>query len=281
MPPFHRVHDGLSLGLALGLALVTSCADASPVESPESMAARVDDVLPVVVPAEAPLPEDRQEILRELSPLPTESLLVVYEVEGPGGLRGNLEVLARPGGLRRENWTLQVPLGDEGERRLAGSTIQTPEGVWIEGEPLESFTPSALGALADAYLTLDAEHRRAFVGQLRAFHAMLAAAREEDDVPGEVILGVPCHETRVANIRMCVWEATGLPLRYRGEGLTLRALNIDSQASIGDSAFALPFSPPSSGPAGFDATASLARFVEGELAELAPLLHPGLRPLGA
>ena len=76
------------------------------------------------------------------------------------------------------------------------------------------------------------------------------------------------------------WEATGLPLRYEGEGLRLRALNVDANASLGDGAFALPFVPPAS-PPGFDAPASLRRFVEGELAELAPLLHPGLRPFAS
>ncbi|MCA9652745.1 MAG: hypothetical protein H6712_30710 [Myxococcales bacterium] len=273
------------MGLALAMGLSTGSAmgcgdDEEPSEPREAMAGRVGDVLPVVMPADAPLPADREAILRELAPLPSASLLVVYEVEGPGGLSGSLEVLARPGGLRRENWTLQVPLGAEGERRLAGSTIQTPEGIWVEGSPPESITPSPLGALADAYLELEPESRRAFVERIRALQATLAEAREHDEGPTEQILGVPCHVTRVAAIEMCLWEATGLPLRYEGEGLRLRALNVDANASLGDGAFALPFVPPAS-PPGFDAPASLRRFVEGELAELAPLLHPGLRPFAS
>lgn len=278
MPRAARRLQTLVLGLVLG---PVGCDDgAGAPESVEAMTERVDDVLPVVVPADAPVPADREAILRELSPLPSETLLVVYEVEGPGGLRGNLEVLARPGGLRRENWTLQVPLGAEGERRLDGSTIQTPEGVWTEGSPPESFVPSPLGSVADAYLELEPKSRRAFVEQVRRLRQTLRVARGDDERRPEEILGVPCYVTRVASIELCLWEATGLPLRYEGEGLRLHALNIDTEASIGDSAFALPFQPPAA-PSDFDASKAVAGFVEGELAELAPLLHPGLRPLGS
>ncbi|MEM7160010.1 MAG: hypothetical protein AAF799_44640 [Myxococcota bacterium] len=265
-----------ALGAFLGLLTLGACdEETGSSEDRASMEERIGDVLPVVVPQDAPLPADRAEILRELAPLPSDALVVVFEVQGPGGLEGTLEVLARPGGYRRENWTLEVPLGREGTRRLAGSTIQTPDGVWMEGTAPETFTSSPLGALADAYLELDEEHRREVMDNLRGLRSTLAEARGNELATPEKILGVPCHDARVATIDMCLWEATGLPLRYDSEGLKLRALNIDTKVSIGEHAFDLPFA--TSGDANFDAEAALARLAEGDLSELAPLLHPGLR----
>lgn len=262
--------------LLAGVCSVAAGCDRGPAQSDAVAAAgRVADLLPVVVPANATVPSTRDGILRELSPMPVESLLVVYEVEGPGGLRGNLEVLARPGGFRRENWTLAVPLGNEGERRLAGSTIQTPEGVWVEGQPPEDWTPSPLGALADAYLELDQAERAAVVAQLRELSAGLTRAREDAEPSQERVLDVPCHETRVASIEMCIWEATGLPLRYESEGLRMQAINIDGNAPIGQSAFEVPFSAPHAAP--IDAAATVRAMAAGDLSEVAPLLHPGLR----
>lgn len=238
---------------------------------------RMDDVLPRPELVEAALPSDRAAILRELAPLPSEALLVVYEVAGPGGVTGSLEVLARPGGYRRENWTIHVPLGEEGSRQLDGATVQTPDGVWIEGSDAAP-TPSPLGALAEAWLALPEGSQRAVVEQLRAHRHALAQARAAEAEPPERILDVPCHVTRVATIEMCLWEATGLPLRYASDGLRLRAIHIDERAGIGEHAFDPPGSVPADGTmAGLDPTAVLVRAAEGDLAELAPWLHPGLR----
>lgn len=267
-----------ALGLCLGLP---GCArERATGADREALAERLDDVLPGTAPREAPLPDDRGAFLRELAPLPSEALLVVYALEGPGGVTGSLEVLARPGGYRRENWTIHVPLGTEGTRQLAGSTIQTPDGVWIEGSPPERLRPSPLGALADAYLALDDARRRAVVERLRERRALLASARADEaeavEEP-ERIFDVPCHVTRVATIELCLWEATGLPLRYESEGLRLRAVNVDLQAGIGEHAFDLPFTPPPGGPDGLDPAAALRRLADGDLSEVAPYLHPGLR----
>jgi hypothetical protein len=238
---------------------------------------RMDDVLPRPELVEEALPADRAAILRELAPLPSEALLVVYEVAGPGGVTGSLEVLARPGGYRRENWTIHVPLGEEGSRQLDGATVQTPDGVWIEGSDAAP-TPSPLGALAEAWLALPEGSRRAVVEQLRAHRHALAQARAAELEPAERILDVPCHVTRVATIEMCLWEATGLPLRYASDGLQLRAIHIDERAGIGEHAFDPPGPVPAMATmAGLDPTAVLVRAAEGDLAELAPWLHPGLR----
>jgi hypothetical protein len=272
-----------------GVALAGSaaaCASGSDAESPldeqaasTALRERMDDVLPRPEPTDPALPADREAILRELAPLPSEALLVVYEVEGPGGVTGSLEVLARPGGFRRENWTIQVPLGEEGVRQLDGSTVQTPDGVWIEGS--DAPTPSPLGALANAWLALPEASGRAVVEQLRAHRAALALARAAETEPPERILDVPCHVTRVATIEMCLWEAAGLPLRYASDGLRLRAIHIDEHANIGEHAFAPP-RPAGARPdpraiPGLDPAAALQRAAEGDLAGLAPWLHPGLR----
>lgn len=266
----------------LGVVLAISACDRTPTPGSdrEAMLERVDDVLPRPATPEEALPGDRAAILRELAPLPTEALLVVYEVQGPGGVTGSLEVLARPGGYRRENWTIQVPLGAEGSRQLDGSTIQTPDGVWIDGSDPPVLTPSPLGALANAYLALPTEERRAVVQQLRGRRELLEQARAADAVTGaepERILDVPCHVTRVATIELCLWEATGLPLRYVSDGLRLRAINIDLRASIGEHAFDLPGSVPRVAVPGFDPAAALQRLAKGDLADVAPYLHPGLR----
>ena len=239
---------------------------------------RMDDVLPYLEAVAPPLPADRDGILRELAPLPSDALLVVYEVEGPGGVTGSLEVLARPGGWRRENWTIQVPLGEEGTRQLDGSTVQTPDGVWIEGSDAPP-APSPLGALAEDWLALPEASRRAVIEELRAHRQALARARAAEAAPPERILELPCHVTRVATIELCLWEAAGLPLRYASDGLRLRAIHIDERAGIGEHAFDPPTSAhaAAAGVPGLDAAAVLRRAAEGDLTELAPWLHPGLR----
>jgi hypothetical protein len=273
---------GASTLLGSPLACDADAEAGSPDEAAQAaMRERMDDVLPRPVLAEDPLPQDRAAILRELAPLPSEALLVVYEIEGPGGVTGSLEVLARPGGYRRENWTIHVPLGTEGERQLDGSTIQTPEGVWIEGAPRGAGpTPSPLGVLADAWLALPEASRRAVVEQLRAHRHALAQARAAEPEPPERILDMPCRVVRVATLEMCVWEATGLPLRYASEGLRLRVIHIDAQASIGEHAFDPPGprgAPAAGALAGLDPVVALQRAAAGDLGEIAPWLHPGLR----
>ena len=266
-----------------GVALTLCACDTaeSPTADRQQMSERVGDVLPMHVDTEAPLPEDRDAMLEALAPMPSDALLVVYEIAGPGGIEGSLEVLARPGGYRRENWTIEVPLGSEEDRRLSGSTIQTPDGVWVEGSPPDTFTPSPLGALADAALSLPEAGRRAVLEQLETRRAVLAEARADVlDTPDaqddpELILDTACHVTRVATIEMCLWEATGLPLRYRSDAIELRAVNIDADASIGEHAFDLPFPAPDMPQ--FDARSALRQLAEGDLAGLSPYLHPGLR----
>lgn len=268
-------------GVGLSLASPSACGPGvgtSPDDaSRAALRERMDDVLPRPERSGDALPRDRATILRELAPLPSEALLVVYAIEGPGGVTGSLEVLARPGGYRRENWTIHVPLGAEGSRRLDGSTIQTPDGVWIEGADASEPTPSPLGALADAWLGLPEASQREVVAQLRAREESLAEARAAEPEPPEQILDVPCHVTRVATIELCLWEATGLPLRYASDGLRLQAIHIDERAGIGEHAFDPPGPLERIEVPGLDAAAVMQRAAAGDLRELAPWLHPGLR----
>lgn len=270
----------LARGLVLGAAVLAAGCGAGEQGAPSeaartAMRERVDDVLSQPERADVPLPGDRDQVLRVLAPLPSEALLVVYELTGPGGVTGSLEVLARPGGWRRENWTIHVPLGEEGSRRLDGSTVQTPDGVWTEGSTAPA--PSPLGALADAFLALPEGSQRAVLDQLRAHRHALALARAAEGEGAEQIVGVPCHVTRVATIEMCLWEQAGLPLRYHSDGLALRAIHVDQDASIGARAFEPPPSQPAPRVAALDPAAVLRRAAEGDLVELAPWLHPGLR----
>jgi hypothetical protein len=276
------------LGLAVLVGPLAACnrewggaaaeAEADDEARAKDLRERMDDVLPHFEVMAPSLPADRNGILRELAPLPSDALLVVYEVEGPGGVTGSLEVLARPGGWRRENWTIQVPLGEEGTRQLDGSTVQTPDGVWIEGSDAPP-APSPLGALAEAWLALPEASQLAVIEELRAHRQALARARAAEAAPSERILDLPCHVTRVATIELCLWEAAGLPLRYASDGLRLRAIHIDERAGIGEHAFDPPTSAHAAveGVAGLDAAAVLQRAAEGDLTELAPWLHPGLR----
>jgi hypothetical protein len=129
--------------------------------------------------------------------------------------------------------------------------------------------------LADAYLALDDSERLAVIEPLRRLRSTLAQARADEPGSEEQILDVPCHVTRVATTELCLWEATGLPLRYDSAGLRLRALNIDTDVDIGARAFEVPFEPAPV--PGFDAAGALRRLARGDLGELVPLLHPGLR----
>lgn len=266
-------------GAIVGVLVLAACdlggGSDDAASSRESIEARVADLLPVVVPAQAPVPQTAEAFLEELAPLPSESLLVVYEIEGPGGMQGSLEVLARRGGFRRENWTLDVPLGNEGNRRLSGSTIATPRGVWVDGQPEDSFVTSPLSGLAAAYAELPVDQRRSVVEAVREHAASLDRARSQAVAPAQAVLGVPCHETRVATISLCLWEATGLPLRYTSEGLSLVAVNIEVDPTIGEHAFDVPFEPPADET--LDSVATLRRIAGGDLSDVVPLLHPGLR----
>ncbi|MEM6995613.1 MAG: hypothetical protein AAF721_34195, partial [Myxococcota bacterium] len=230
----------------------------------------------------ARLPQTRTEFLDVVAPLPFDAVRVQYEVSGPGGLAGTLEILLKAGGERRESWMLQLPLAEGEVRTIAASAVQTADFVWAgTGDTLE-VDRAPLGALADAYLALPSDERRRVIESLAAFRTRVDVARTDAPGTGREILDVPCLATRLAAQELCVWEATGLPLDYRGNAFVMRATAIETDATVPDGAFEVPAEVERNAPGpDLDPAESLARLAREDYAELGPLLHPGLRlPLG-
>ncbi len=247
----------------------------------------------VLQPMQRAAPESlsAEQFLAELAPLPSPALVVVYRMEGPSGLRGTLEVMARPGGFRRENWTVQVPTGEAAGSTLAevrGTAIQTPARAWtgLEGTAGRVFDAPIAG-LGDAYLALPADRRAAVVDRLREWQDGLRRAREEHPGRLDVVAGQPCLQTRIAGQNLCVWEEAGLPLRYSGSEFSLVATHIDLDPGLSPNAFLLPPEAaeaevcPTDGRFRLEPSATLQLVAEGELAPLAAVLSPGIRlPIG-
>ena len=228
------------------------------------------------------VPDTREGFLAVLAPLPSDAVRVTYDVAGPGGLSGELEILLLPGGRRREAWLLELPLPDGATHRIESSAVQTEDYAWVgTGGDLE-IERSPLGALADAYLGLPQSERRAVVESLDSFRLRIASARKNVASPDREILGVPCLATRLAAQDLCVWEETGLPLDYRGNAFSLRAREIVIDAPVPDDAFEVSAEVKREAPGpDMDPHESLRRLARQDYAELGPLLHPGLRlPLG-
>lgn len=220
----------------------------------------------------------RDAFLAELSPLPSPALLVVYDVQGPGGLEGTLEVMLRAGAWRRENWTLAMPVaGDRVE--LRGTTIQTPDAIYVEGPKGRNATQLGIGALADAWVALEPHMRDDVVVGLRRLHDRRARSRSgRVGAAEEVVLGLPCRPERIAAQDVCIWEATGLPLRASGGGFSLEAIRVQPDAPLGESAFVIPADViPAPDPDPLRADEALLALARGEPAEIGAWLHPGLR----
>lgn len=187
-----------------------------------------------------PIPEDTAGVLRELASVPTGAVVVVYDVVGPAGLSGTLEVLAADGGLRRDNWTLLLPLPD-GVREIRGSAVVTPDTIWrAEGEDAGVVEPGRLRPLADAIVGLDPVTRTAVLTQIRSWRDELDRARAEDPGELETIAGVPCVRVRAGGGEVCTWEQAGLPLRYDGSAFSIVATHIEHDAELGPHAFDIP-----------------------------------------
>jgi hypothetical protein len=225
-------------------------------------------------PAEVAITRDA--FLAELSPLPSDALLVVYDVEGPGGLDGTLEVMLRPGGWRRENWSLALPVaGDRVE--LTGTTIQTPDAIYVDGPEGRDARRIGIGALADAWLDLDPDTQHAVIDGLRRMHERRTGARPPD-ASTETVLGLPCRAERIAAQDVCMWEAAGLPLRASGGGFHLEAIRVQLDPDLGATAFAIPADvTPVRDPDPVAPGAALVALAEGRPADIAAWLHPGLR----
>lgn len=261
------------LGIASSLIalLVVSACDAERPAGQEAL------VLPGAPARPGEVPATRDAFLAELSPLPSASLLVVYEVQGPGGLQGTLEVMLRSGAWRRENWTLAMPVA---ERRVEvrGTTIQTPDAIYVEGPQGRNATRLGMGALADAWLALEPQIREDVVAGMRRMHDRRARSRPDRAAFEDVVLGVACRRERIATQDVCMWDAAGLPLRASGGGFRLEAISVQVDPELGASAFAIPADvKPGPDPDPIEPDAALVALARGEPAAIGAWLHPGLR----
>src|SRR5690606_18903386 len=134
----HRAHApasqaqvaGHSARRALGILAIAALALALiGCKSPERDAPETKTAV-TAEPAAAPLPTNEAEFLAELMPLPdgAEAIEISYAVTGPA-LEGELTILVREGGYKREHWELRTTGGDVG-LRSAGLSIVNPEQIW-------------------------------------------------------------------------------------------------------------------------------------------------------
>lgn len=226
------------------------------------------------------VPTSEAEFLAELAPLPFAALQVSYDVSGPGGIEGTLEVLTTAGGFRREQWSLTLLVGEDRREHIQGATIQTPSLVWndgVEGAAVVHEVP--LRSLAQAYLKASLPTQRAVTRHLRQWHQSLANAREQYPGQRESVLGVSCLRTTVAGHAVCLWEDTGLPLAYQSEAFEIRAREIELEPEVAANAFEIPDGGRRAADRAqrLDPDASLERLAEGDFVEVAHLLQPGLR----
>jgi hypothetical protein len=260
-------------GLLWVVLALTGCKPDAPESSTKGEAASA---------APEPLPQTEADFLAELLPLPTESgaIEIRYAVTGPA-LEGELTMLVREGGYKRETWELRTT-GTPSPMRSAGLTIANPEHIWtkalVDGEPTQAgegppgqLRSYSLGALARAWAALDSEQRDAVAKAIRDWHSLLDKRRAE--VPGDQtrILDVACLQTRVAAQNLCLWEQAGVFLRYEGSAFTIEAEAIDRDPSIPSDAFTLPPEAKSVTPipaAPVDFAVALEQAAQGNFGEL-------------
>lgn len=203
--------------------------------------AKTDDSGAAQPDAPAPAPSSEDAFLAELAPLPdnAEAIELHYEIRGPA-LRGEMVVTVAAGGKRREQWELRAETG-ETELRTAGLTVINPEHRWVgtDGAGGE-LHQNHLAGLARAYLALEPDARAKVAESIRAWHRMLAEQRERDGGERDELLGVSCLRTRIAGQNVCMWEETGLLLRYEGSAFTIEATEIDRSPTLEPGAFVLP-----------------------------------------
>lgn len=235
------------------------------------------------------IPQTVEEFLERLVPLPSPAIVVVYEVTGPGNMQGTLELSTKPGGWRKEAWTLRIPVpGAEGPggsavvTEVRGTVIQTPREIWTGiADQAGEVMPNPLASLGEAYLELSPTKRNDVLSALEGWYGKLAEARTE--APGErsTIAGEDCLQTRVAAQNVCIWEAAGLPLAYEGAQFSLRAKEIRRPSSLPETTFERPavaadaVEKPS--PIELDPQAALGELANGDYAPLALVLTPGFR----
>jgi hypothetical protein len=201
-------------------------------------------------PDTTPIPTSEAEFLAELVPLPdgAAAIEVQYQISG-SALTGEMTLTIAAGGNRREQWQLVAGAPDSGsssrpsgpELGTKGLRIVTADQVWIANESAPGeLSVSHLGALARAYMRLPEDARRGVIESIRGWHRMLAEQRERDQSARVEVLGVTCLQTRIAAQNVCMWEETGLLLRYEGSAFRIDATKIDRAPQLEPDTFTLP-----------------------------------------
>lgn len=229
--------------LLAAFALLSACDRLSGTDEPQppSASTPIAATLDAATPrADLPIPADPGGIMLELAPMPDHAIVIVYDVIGPAGLSGTLEVLAAEGGLRRDNWTITLPLPD-GPREIRGSAVRTPTSSWrAEGETAGTLEPGRLADVADAIAKLDPDARTKVITEIRKWQAELAQARADDPGERDTIAGTSCVRVRAGGGEVCTWEEAGLPLRYDGATFSIVASHVERGAALGMHAFEIP-----------------------------------------
>ncbi len=237
-------------------------------------------------PAERAVPADARGFLTELLPGTGGDVLVVHRLEGPEGIGGSLEILARPGGRRRENWTVRIPVAGGRTVERSATVLVGPEGiVATASDGTRHVRRLPLAAWAAAFARAPADERRRIVASVRAFHRQVAEARRGHPGTRRTVAGTDCLWLRVAAQTVCLWEEAGIPLRYEGPLVAAEAVRVDRAPAFSADAFDLP-EIPADAPvaAGFADLAQkppeavLAALAEGDPDVLSRIAVPGLRP---
>jgi hypothetical protein len=261
------------LVLALGVVLL-GCPSETPRDEKQN-----SDVAPESVETPKPKsPTDEAGVLELLAPMPEGAVELRHAITGPGGLAGELVIVQKSGGWRSERWTMT---SGEGQLAVEGRTIATPRLLWTGtgAEPGEK-VDLHLGAIADAWLALPPERRDAAATNLAQWRAELEKSRLEQPGEGETIAGVRCVKMRIAAQNLCLWEETGLLLRYEGAAFELVATKVTTNPTIAKDAFELPAQAKDAKQVAvepIDAKALVEGLADGKVGPIAAVLAPGMR----
>lgn len=230
---------------------------------------------PIPAPVALGLPL-QEEFLWAAAPLPSSGLHILYDVDGPQGRRGTMEIFARPGGYLFQQWTLSAAAGGEA---LSGTWVLTPEVQWSHspGQPT-LVLPQALGEVARAYAKLPPEVRGKILRTLHTWQEALMSARTRtsDHHAADERLGVPCHNATLVGLEYCVWEEAGVVLSYRSESFRVEVRQIERDVAVDPSLFEIPegAQPPADPPSPIDPHATLEDLAAESYTALARLRRP-------
>lgn len=225
-------------------------------------------------------PVDAEALYAEFAPLPSGPVAVDYDVKGPGGMKGTMNVVVAEGSRRAEAWTLQMPMPDGETMTIDGRAVQSPSVSWTDAaEGSAQAVPLPLGRIGAGFFELDVDTQHAVVDHVRTWHREVARGRDAHPGAVDTVAGQSCLRTQTAGQVLCVWEATGLPLEYRSEAFVVVATSVRVGVNVEDGTFAVPPGAPLRADAlqTFDEAASLSKLASGNLAELPSLLQPRLR----